>query len=85
MPLTHTTTVNTVATLCGIFVFVASLFATYYDLRQNVALLRQETERISKSVDALCSRYDAHDTRLNALDRAMAVFETELEQSESKK
>lgn len=83
----HTTTINTLATLIGIIVFVASLFGTYYDLKQDIALIKQDVStlktnhlvHLQSALDEMKERNDLQDTRTiqlgNDIARLSALIE----------
>jgi hypothetical protein len=87
MPLNNTITINTIATLIGIIIFIASLFGTYYDLKQDIALIKQDVNTIKtnelihvqSTLNDIKTRNDLQDTRTiqlgNDIARLSALIE----------
>jgi hypothetical protein len=71
MSLNHTTTINTISCLIGIIIFIASVFGTYYDLKQSIALIQQDVNTIKSNhlvhvqdaLNDMKARNDIQDTR----------------------
>jgi hypothetical protein len=83
----HTTTINTIATLIGIIIFVASVFGTYYDLKQDIALIKQDVStlktnhivHLQSALDEMKKRNDIQDARTIKLGEEIARLSALLE------
>ena len=60
----------------GVIGFYIAIKVEITEIRKDTAFMSQNMGEIKKSIDSLCSKYDSHEARINALDKDIAVMKS---------